>query len=180
MDTLEFKINEKEIDGRKIPSTNIFINGKNLIQMLREYELPFATKEGSPNIAGGYAGMHPEDFLYWYLSADWPGDGVHSILTCAGCGEVGCWPMMISATEDDDKVKWSDFHQPHRGPESKATSWDYSDFPSFEFSKENHESEIHKLRSFQASIDNGKKYKFRGGAWIGAQVLMGQPGPLVF
>lgn len=146
MDKLEFKIEQKESDDRKIPAVNIFINGKNLIEMLKEYELPFATKEGSPDIAGGYAGMYPKDFLYWYLTAAWLGDGVHSILTCAGCGEVGCWPMMVTVTEDNDKVKWSNFHQPHRGPESKASFWDFSNFPSFEFSKENYQTELNKLK----------------------------------
>lgn len=146
MDILEFKIEEKESDGEKIPAVNIFINDKSLIEMLKEYELPFATKEGHPDIAGGYAGMTPDDFLYWYLSADWPGDGIHSILTCSGCGEVGCWPMMVSVTDKGDSIIWEKFHQPHRGPESKASFWDFSNFPTFEFRKDNYESEINKLK----------------------------------
>lgn len=149
MDKLEFKIEEKESHGRKIPAANIFINGKDLIEMIKEYELPFAIKEGHPDIAGGYAGMYPKDFLFWYLDATWPEDGRRSILTCSGCGEVGCWPMMVSVTEDNNTIKWSDFHQPHRGPESKASFWDFSNFPTFEFSKENYQDEINKLKKFE-------------------------------
>lgn len=146
MDKLEFKITDKVVEDRAIPSVDIFINDKNLIGLLKEYELPFATKEGHPDIAGGYAGMTPEDFIYWFTVADWPGGNEHAIFTCSGCGEVGCWPMVITESKDNGIVKWSGFHQQHRGPESKASHWDYSNFPSFEFSKENYNTELAKLR----------------------------------
>lgn len=150
MDKLEFKVESKEIDDRKTPSVNIFINDKNLIDLLKAYELPFAEKEGHPNIAGGYAGMTPQDFLYWVVKTDWPSENERAIFECAGCGEVGCWPMIISVSRDDNKVKWFNFNQPHRRAESKASFWDYSNFPSFEFSLENYTAEFDKLATLSS------------------------------
>ena len=37
----------------------IYINEHNLIEILREIEQPFATGEGHPTLAGGYAGLPP-------------------------------------------------------------------------------------------------------------------------
>lgn len=43
MDKLEFKIDKKVISGREISAVSIFINGKNLIELIKNHELPFAT-----------------------------------------------------------------------------------------------------------------------------------------
>ena len=52
MDKVDFVVSEGEV--------SIFINGSNLIDMLRDFEMPFAKAEGSPSIAGGYSGL-PKD-----------------------------------------------------------------------------------------------------------------------
>ncbi|MBI2032454.1 MAG: hypothetical protein HYV38_00795 [Candidatus Levybacteria bacterium] len=153
MDKLEFKIDKKVISGREISAVSIFINGKNLIELIKNHELPFATKEGHPEIAGGYSGMYTEDFLHWYFS-DWPGDDQHVILECAGCGEVGCWPLLVSVTENKNSIIWSNFEQPHRGKDSKASFWDYSAFPTYTFSKKNYQSEIRRLEKLNKSEKN--------------------------
>jgi uncharacterized protein (DUF3820 family) len=148
MDKLEFKITKKEISGRETLSVNVFVNDKNLIDLLKEYELPFAKKEGHPDIAGTYSGMTPKDFLYWFIKADWPGENNHAIFECSSCGEVGCWPMIVSVSKEGNKVKWFNFNQPYRGPKLGESSWDYSDFPTFEFSVENYNAEFDKLTKF--------------------------------
>ena len=47
-----------ETDDAEIGSVvAIWVNGRNLLEIVREIEMPFAIKEGHPNIAGGYVGL---------------------------------------------------------------------------------------------------------------------------
>jgi hypothetical protein len=39
-------------------TVQILIDGRDLIDLVRAIELPFATAEGHPDIAGGYSGLH--------------------------------------------------------------------------------------------------------------------------
>lgn len=145
MDKLEFRIKKEKIHGNRIDVVHIFINGNNLIDTLKDYELPFAKKEGRPKLAGSYGAMTPGDFIYWFTKADWPSSTERPIFSCRDCGEVGCWPMLISESKSDKTVKWFNFSQTHRDPESEGLFWDYSDFPSFEFTRENYDNEFKKV-----------------------------------
>ena len=60
MDSLKLKLTKCEFGFKAGPSTvvSIFINDKNLIDIVREIELPYATKEGCPQIAGDYSGLY--------------------------------------------------------------------------------------------------------------------------
>lgn len=148
MDVLEFKIDQEVRYGNEIPVVSVFINGENLVEQIKKYELPFAIKEGHLAIAGSYSAMYVKDFLHWHYS-DWPGNNQHVILTCADCGEVGCWPLLVSVTETENSVMWNNFGQPHRGKNSTASFWDYSTFPTYNFSKENYQSEMNKLEKIK-------------------------------
>jgi hypothetical protein len=39
----------------------VFVNGRNLVDILREVELPFSAREGNPNLAGNYVGLPLEE-----------------------------------------------------------------------------------------------------------------------
>jgi hypothetical protein len=117
----------------------IFINGQDLVEILREYEMPFAQREGSMLIAGGYAGLPPKDALppsrhflgepSWELYRD--GDRV-SVLECT-CGVPGCWPFMGRITVEEDTVIWGDFEQPHRREGHPNGEWSYPGLGPFVF-----------------------------------------------
>ncbi len=110
----------------------IKINGRELIEIVKEVELPIAKASGEASLAGEYSYLplhlvkNPSNLL---LGGDLPSyrsvaDGKRSILECT-CGCEGCWPLRAKITIDRDLVKWSDFEQPHR------KNWIYPD--SFEF-----------------------------------------------
>jgi hypothetical protein len=43
---------------------DVLVNGRNLVASLRQVELPYAAREGKPDLAGSYVGLPPEgDFL---------------------------------------------------------------------------------------------------------------------
>ena len=146
MDRLEFVVENKQNDSFQFKSVRILINETDLIDMLRKYELPFATKEGSPTIAGGYSGIDPES-LFKYLTNPDEDDlddfGRVSILECE-CGCQGCWPMNVKIETQDGKILWTDFEQPHRNAESH-NHWDYSKFGQFEFDKRHYDELLAKL-----------------------------------
>ncbi len=119
---------------------DILIDGRNLIDMVREIELPFATAEGSPDMAGAYTGLlanRPDDLLDALLAReeDFAGsEGTNAVLICAGCGELGCWPLTVRITMDDKTVTWSGFEQPHRiDPAPPGIPWRYDNLGPFVF-----------------------------------------------
>lgn len=141
MDKIEFKINKKKV-------VDIYINGKNLIRILREIELPFAKKEGSsPSIAGSYEGLLPDEISrdvnffkknpkkYRFYRRHRKGRSF--ILTCKNCHEDGCWSMWIKIKAGTKTVTWSDFKCEHRD------KWKYN--LKFTFEKRQYVKEISKL-----------------------------------
>ena len=146
MDKLEFIIEEKRNDNYQFKAVTILVNGLDIIESLKKYEMPFVQKEGSKNIAGGYDGLSPET-LYKHLTnpADFDKDenGKISILECE-CGSEGCWPMKIKAIDLEDKIIWTDFEQPHRNFDSH-NFWDYADFGQFSFDKKDYNMQLDRL-----------------------------------
>jgi hypothetical protein len=137
VDTLRFEIGKREdpADGI-VDAVNVFVNGGNLVDILREAELPFAAREGKPDLAGNYVGLPPEEvFLpsprllgepttyYDYDSSE----GKIAILGCV-CGEPGCWPFRVEITLRDDVAIWSGFEQGHR-------AWRYDEMQPFVFDR---------------------------------------------
>lgn len=135
MNILKFEIRE---DNR----VDIFIDQRNLIEILKEYEKPFAKKEGYEEMAGWYDWLF-QDILYENLELQrWE----KPILLWCQCGEEGCWPIETTIKKIDDTVIWTEFEQPFRKKDSH-NFWDYSNFGSFTFDKENYQSELKKLES---------------------------------
>lgn len=135
MNTLKFEI---RADNR----VDVFVDQKNLIEILKEYEKPFAKKEGSEEIAGWYDWLS-QDILYENLELQrWE----KPIILWCQCGEESCWPIEATIKKVDEKVIWTEFEQPFRNKDSH-NFWDYTDFGSFEFSKTNYEEELAKLKT---------------------------------
>jgi hypothetical protein len=138
VDTLRFEIGKRDdpADGT-VDAVNVFVNGRNLVDILREVELPFAAREGKPDLAGSYVGLPPEDVFLpsprllgeptTYYDHDDP-EGKIAVFGCV-CGEPGCWPFQVKITLQDDVVIWSDFEQPHR------SAWRYNEMRPFVFDR---------------------------------------------
>ncbi len=146
MDFIEIKVKNNQNDNYQSRSVTILINGRDIVELLKHYELPFAKKEGSESIAGAYDGLSPEA-LFSHLTKpdeyDIDEDGKVSILECE-CGCEGCWPMKVKVVDLGDKVVWTDFEQPHRTRDG-YTFWDYTDFGQFVFDKNNYREQLFML-----------------------------------
>lgn len=134
-------------DDRVVDVVSIFINDRNMIDLIRELELPFARREGHPDLAGSYLGLPPDVMLFpsRYLLGEgedfWDDDGKVSLYGCV-CGEVGCWPLRATVTVTLDTVVWSDFEQPHRGPDYPVEYWKYDHFGPFVFNRAQYEAQL--------------------------------------
>lgn len=148
MDTIRISV-----DFSRIPTgeTLIFVNERNLIDLVREVEQPFALREGSPGKAGAYMGLSPWETLL--PSRHLLGEperqynlkrGRIAILACGDCGEVDCWPLVAKITMRPDVVIWSEFEQPHRGSGSPIEQWRYDGLKRFVFARNQYERELGK------------------------------------
>jgi hypothetical protein len=143
MDTLRLEIGHRDDPAEGIvDAVEILINGRNLVDLTREVESPFAARDGQPHLAGSYVGLPPGAIFLpsrRLLGApedswdDW--DGRISVLGC-GCGVVGCWPLQASITVHQDAVIWDDFEQPHR------RRWRHDALGPFVFDREQYETTL--------------------------------------
>ena len=126
----------------------ISVNGRPLTELVREVELPFATREGHPDMAGDYRGLPPrEAFLpSRHLLGEpkplWSGGDDRVIALRCECGEPGCWPLYVRITVGEGTVTWSDFEQPHRGENSAASHWRYDRLAPFVFVRQQYETAL--------------------------------------
>ncbi len=138
MDILKLTAEKGIINNSESTVVRIEINGRSLIDLLKEYETPFAQKEGHPSIAGGYSWMEIQMFINSISSMQ---KDIHTILTCE-CGEEGCWPMEINIKVNTSNVIWNNFAQPHR------KAWTYTQFGAFVFKKGQYQTELNKLKKY--------------------------------
>ncbi len=62
MDVIRFEIGEREDPaGGLVEAVEVFVNDRNLVDILREIELPFAARDGKPDFAGRYVGLPPDE-----------------------------------------------------------------------------------------------------------------------
>lgn len=138
VDVIRFEIGER-VDPSEgaVDAVDIFVNGRNLVEIVREAERPFRAREGRPDRVSDYVGLSPEEtFLtsprllgepttfYDHDSAE----GKIAVLGC-GCGDVGCWPFRVRIKPQEDVVIWDGFEQPHR------PAWRYDDLRPFVFDR---------------------------------------------
>ena len=131
--------------------THISINDINLLSLVREAELPFATQMSYPDMAGGlYTGLKPSKMLWpsRHLLGDpepqLEDEGKIVIYNCI-CGQVFCWSLLVRIVVGKTAVTWSDFEQPHRGPGSAAGHWRYDALGPFTFDRQQYESALEVL-----------------------------------
>ncbi|HZT42143.1 MAG TPA: hypothetical protein VFA07_08130 [Chthonomonadaceae bacterium] len=139
MDTIDIVIRKYNI-RRQCEVAEIYINGVNLIDLVAAVERPFATAEGHPELAGQYQGL-PADLAFLPSTYLLEGEYEKTALLVCSCGAVGCWPMEAKITVQEDVVIWSDFEQPHRGPDSHQ-HWRYDDFGPFVFDRQQYLSSL--------------------------------------
>lgn len=148
MDTITFKVKPIDMDGKEFPFVDIYINDRNLIDIVSEIELPYATHEGHPDIAGGYMGLSPNTvffpsrhFLGGHM-AEISDTQKTEIFACGSCGEVGCWPLLVQISVHENIVVWHDFEQPYRDKDSRVSHWQYDKLGPFVFDKEQYLSAL--------------------------------------
>ncbi|HJV16177.1 MAG TPA: hypothetical protein VJ546_02125 [Bacillales bacterium] len=140
MDQISLKI-DKDNEGKE--NVQIFINGVSIIDILKRIEFQY-----DKSIAGQYKGLPPE--IVFYPSKHFIGltheeldyhDDKSAILICE-CGCAGCWDFIVKISITDQTVTWSEFEQPHRGPESASGHWNYEGLLPFVFDRKQYESEL--------------------------------------
>src|SRR5688572_13051922 len=128
MDKIEFQI-QRGIEYPESKVARILINNIDLIDLLKEYELPLAKKEGKETIAGAYDGLNPDTLRRYLVNPDWydkDDNGKVSVLGC-DCLVEDCWPMKVKIQESEGTIIWTEFEQPWRnGKDCKI--WDYTGF----------------------------------------------------
>jgi hypothetical protein len=121
-----------EPDARDYLALDIRVDDRDFLDYVREVEGPFAAAEGHPNLAGKYESL-PAEMALSNLAGE-QADKV-SLYDCE-CGCFGCWPLLVRILKSENKIFWSDFAQPHRGPKSRASWWRYDKLGPFEFDRE--------------------------------------------
>lgn len=114
---------------------SIAIDGTSLFTLVGEAELPFAEREGAPQMAGNYVWCPAREILSNLRLA------LREPLPCrrrvmlgqCSCGDVDCWSLWAEVEVVGEAVVWNDFSQPRRGPRSLAGFWDLGPQLTFKF-----------------------------------------------
>lgn len=146
MDVLELTLEKATYDYTDVVEDQLisFINGKSLLSMVRDIELPFANAENNSELAGSYLGLDPievrnlKDHFLGRVTPDLEFGEKLPILRCV-CGLIGCWPLITRITVTNDQVIWSDFEQPHR------SEWNYTGLRSLAFDRRQYEAEFDRI-----------------------------------
>jgi hypothetical protein len=109
----------------------VLIGGRDLVDLARAAELPQATADGHPGLAGSYAGLTASE---WRDLREEEDDGRTTVLGCT-CRVAACWPLRVSIRRLGGTVEWSDFHQPCR-------AWSYEALGPFLFKSEEYDREV--------------------------------------
>lgn len=122
--------------GFEESTVNIQVDGEPLAKWMKTYELPMATSEGHPGLAGACDAIKNgssslEQYYLGKTKANWGTGQDKTLLLGCVCGVAGCWPLLCKITVEGDTVTWSEFEQPHRDED-----WDYSGFAGFVFQKQ--------------------------------------------
>jgi len=140
IDVLEFRIinpkgKEKWADDCDINEVvEIYINGREIVEFLKEIEKPFVINEGEIDLAGAYGHLTPDE-LYEELN-----DTEESaLLCCDACGLSGCWSVLTTVEIDENYVCWKAFRHNHR-------EWKYNLI--YKFDRKEYEDSLKQLESF--------------------------------
>jgi hypothetical protein len=115
------------------PGVQPWIDGVPLAEMAKAFEVRWdkASQWGYAGIIPHYFNLGPLDEYFlgrpggrYFASLG----GIH-LLTCGGCGEIGCWSLVCSVDVTDANVTWRGFRHPNR------KAWDYTGFGPFVFDR---------------------------------------------
>jgi hypothetical protein len=166
VDRLELVVDAAEYvawpNGGGFQPMTIRVNDRELIEIVREIEQPFADAEWDRRVAAGESpddlgsrGWIAGDYLYpnarfamnglrgepydhgFSLAEDDPRNRKSLLLQCT-CGITECWFLLARIVVGDDRVVWSDFCQFHR-------DWRYD--LRFEFERAAYEQELRRSSS---------------------------------
>ncbi|MFN0195895.1 MAG: hypothetical protein ACKVT0_04075 [Planctomycetaceae bacterium] len=133
MNTLAIQISAANEYGERMAILRI--DGRELLDIVRDVEAPITAKAGEADLAGKYHYLSVRDVLH--PSRQLLGepirplleyDGKVSILECE-CGCEGCWPLIMHVDVTETQVIWQDFHQVHRD------NWEYPNDFRFVFDR---------------------------------------------
>jgi len=130
----------------ELTQIRIEVNGTDLVELVRQAELPSAQADDEEELAGTYVGLVPGyiriDLASQFLGNPGtvlsPGPQEKTALLSCHCGEVGCSPLLARVTVDDVTVSWDEFEQPTR------PDWDYDGF-GFSFERSRYEGALLEL-----------------------------------
>lgn len=141
MDTIEFKLDKFDFTlGVQNDVVSMLINQKHLLEIIKEYELPFASREGYENLAGGYSYLDKCDFKNLFLNANLDESVV--LLGCP-CGTYKCWYLEAKLKFEEDIVTLCEFKNRQR------RDWIYD--ISFKFDKKQFENELANIKNLLIS-----------------------------
>ena len=106
----------------------IFVDGRDLLELVRRVEMPQAQRDGQPELAGSYEVLHPDSWAPLHEQDD---DDRIMIFGC-DCGVAECWPLRVRIVRRGTEVTWSDFQQQNR-------EWSYSTLGPFVFVAEQYD-----------------------------------------
>lgn len=138
VDALEFRIiNPKGIEAWAddcdiCEAVEIYINGREIVELLKEIETPFAIDEGEIDLAGAYGHLTPAELYSELNDAD-----ESALLCCDSCGLIGCWSVLVSVEMDEKYVYWKEFEHNHR-------KWKYN--ISYKFDRKEYEDALKQLK----------------------------------
>lgn len=146
MDHLELQLHPSTLPLYSATQLHIMINGRSLIEWVRQVERPFCEHEGRPDHAGNYDWLGAADCeLFDSKACDIP------LLGCT-CGETDCWPLMVQITRQCTHVQWHGFYNPFRTKDHldrlepdvqrKFIPWDYSTLGPFTFDSKQYKSAL--------------------------------------
>ena len=157
IDTIVFKReSDASIYADKVASdaVAIFVNGRSLIESVREIELPYATQEGREQDAGNYVWLRlnwlPDIWLHFHGTSEqvlfYPFKT--NLLECGTCGVSECWPLLVRIEVKGKSIVWRLFEQPYRRKKyetRRIKHWKYVGFGPFRFDREQYESALRSL-----------------------------------
>ena len=129
MDAIELKIIE---DKQNEDYCEIYINGKNFIEIVKEAEAPFFCE-----IAGAYS-FASVIKTYWFLDSFYDNPNSFNCILICECGEIMCWDLNAKREKTKDTIIWRDFAH-----NSSKVKCDYNLY--FEFERKNYYEELNKL-----------------------------------
>lgn len=161
MDTIKFII-EDYVDtenGFRFPTINIYINERNLIDLVEEVEHERYSEEVAETSTRCYVGLHPE--YYRGFLNEFLGKPMHafSILLICTCLVAECNCITAKIIVNTDTVTWSELRSPFLSSETPnpwitveeaiAMDWcpiDYSVLGDFVFDRDQYMDALKELR----------------------------------